>query len=111
VTYQQPPPRADLRWIAVDLDGTLAEPVWTPENPTLEIGDPIWGNVVKLWALQREGYKIVIHTARGWEHYEAIEGWMRYYAFSFDKIVCGKLLALRYIDDRAVNADEESWLP
>ena len=111
MTYVQPGPRADLRWIAVDLDGTLAEPVWTPENPTLEIGLPIDKNARKVWGLHASGYKIVIHTSRGWEHYEAIEGWMNYWGIPFDKIVCGKLLALRYIDDRAVNADEESWLP
>jgi hypothetical protein len=41
------PPLAELKWLCVDLDGTLAEPLWTAQNPTNRIGDPIKLNVVK----------------------------------------------------------------
>lgn len=108
--FELPPPRGELIWAAVDLDGTLAEPVWTPKTPGPEIGDPIWDNVGKLWGLVRSGYKVVIHTSRGWHDYEAIESWLNYWFIPHDKIVCGKLLAKVYIDDRALHESADSWV-
>jgi len=100
-------PRTDLIWAAIDLDGTLAEHVW----PDPGIGEPIWENVAKLRVLMRYGYTIVIHTSRGWEAYEQIEAWLLAYGIHADKIICGKLLAKIYVDDKAVHESEESWLP
>lgn len=100
-------PREKLIWAAVDLDGTLAESVW----PEKGIGKPIKRNVVKLRELHTRGWKIVIHTARGWEDYELIESWLRYYDLPFSRIVCGKILAQIYIDDRARHAEDSHWLP
>lgn len=97
----------ELIWAAVDFDGTLAESVW----PEAGIGRPIDRNVAKVRELSARGYKIVIHTARGWEAYQPIETWMGQHAVPFDKIVCGKLLARVYIDDRAVPANAAVWLP
>lgn len=111
MTFQQPPPRSNLLWLAVDLDGTLAKPVWTPDNPTSEIGDPIWSNISKLRLAVEAGYKIVIHTSRPWTDYEAIESWLNHWRIPFSRIVCGKILAALYIDDRGRHADAESWLP
>lgn len=105
------PQRSNLLWIGVDLDGTLAEPIWTPENPTPAIGDPIRRNVVKLREAVRKGYKVVIHTSRPWSDYEAIEAWLLWNDIPFKAIVCGKLLAAAYIDDRARHAEDPSWLP
>ena len=101
------PPRERLEWIAVDLDGTLAEDVW----PNPGIGEPIRVNVVKVRELHRAGWKIVIHTARGWEAYELIEAWLLANDVPFSRIVCGKLLAALYVDDRARHSDEASWVP
>lgn len=105
------PQRNDLLWLAIDLDGTLAEPLWTPGNPTHAIGDPIPLNVVKLREAVRRGYKPVIHTSRPWTDYEAIEAWLIHHDIPFKGIVCGKLLAALYVDDRARHADDASWLP
>ncbi len=104
-------PRADLLWIGVDLDGTLAEPVWTPENPTSEIGDPIERNVKKLLELVEHGYKPVIHTSRPWTDFEAVEAWLDYYNIPYKYIQMGKPLYRLYIDDRGRHSEEESWLP
>lgn len=101
------PPRDSLIWVAVDLDGTLAETAW----PEPGIGEPIQENIIKLYELQREGYKIVIHTSRGWEDYELIEAWLHKFYVPYNRIVCGKLLAHRYVDDKAIPATAESWLP
>jgi len=98
-----------LKWLAVDFDGTLAESVWSPERPGPDIGDPIHYNLDQVEELSAKGWKIVIHTARGWEHYEAIEAWLQEWTVPYDKIVCGKLLAHRYIDDKAIRAQSINW--
>jgi len=101
--------RADLLWVGVDLDGTLAKKNWTQANPTSRIGEPIWANVGKVNVLA-EHYKIVIHTSRPWTDYERIESWLEYYDIPWDNIQCGKPLYKAYIDDRAVTADSFNWL-
>ena len=103
--------RFKLLWIGVDLDGTLATPLWTPENPTSEIGDPIWENIEKLQEAVSAGYKPIVHTSRPWTDYEAIENWLHHYGVPFREIQCGKPLYAAYIDDRAIRADAESWVP
>jgi hypothetical protein len=105
------PQRDRLLWIAVDLDGTLAEPIWTATSPTLAIGQPIRHNVVKLREAVRAGYKVVIHTARPWSDYEAIESWLVHHNIPFRRIQCGKILAALYIDDRGRHESEASWIP
>ena len=99
--------RHSLLWVAVDLDGTLCESVW----PQPGIGAPIERNIKKLRRLEEHGYKIIIHTSRSWEFYELIESWLIEHEIPFSRIVCGKLLAKIYIDDRALNSEAESWVP
>lgn len=105
-----PPPRGELLWDAVDFDGTLSQGTWSVDNPTAVPGPPILENVIKLWELVDAGRKIAIHTARPSSDYELIEKWLLHYRVPFNRIITGKLLAARYIDDRAVPADAESWL-
>ena len=118
------PPKGNLKWLAVDLDDTIAEGVWTPENPDSGIGDPVWSNVDKMVHAYHQGWKIIIHTSRPWHDYEQIESWLDwwpYYDFYLyeetrlrryvSRIVCGKLLAAAYIDDRAIHESEDSWIP
>lgn len=104
--YEAPAPRSNLIHLGVDLDGTLAEPVWTPENPTSEIGKPLPNNVAKLKRAIQKGYKVIIHTSRPWTDLEAIEYWLNYHRIPFKGIQCGKPLYYRYIDDRGFHADE-----
>lgn len=98
----------ELKWLAVDLDGTLAH----TEAPDYTLGDPIASNVEKLHKCVQKGYKVVIHTARHWEQYNVVEEWLNKHEIPYKAIVCGKLLAHRYIDDRAIPADAEweEWL-
>lgn len=100
--------RTNLLWLAVDLDGTIAQSNWP--HSTLP-GMPIHKNVAKLIEAAFEGYKIVIHTARPWGDYEVIEWWLNQYRVPWHRIVCGKLLAARYIDDRNTDINAESWIP
>lgn len=92
----------ELRWLAVDFDGTIAT-----KNEDYSIGNPIPENIHKLWECTALGYKIIIHTARHWEDYHKIEDWLNKHEVPFKSIVCGKILAHRYIDDRAIPADAD----
>lgn len=105
------PPRTDLKWLAVDLDGTLAQPLWTPGNPTSEIGDPIEANVRKLVCAVRAGFKPLIHTSRPDTDYEAIEAWLDHWLIPYRRIRTGKPLAALYVDDRGRHESAESWIP
>lgn len=105
------PPRKKLKWLAVDLDGTLAWPTWEPGQTREIVGDPIPENIAKLQESIDAGFKIHIHTARPWSHYELIEAWLEEHQIPYDGIICGKVLAAAYIDDKAINARSASWLP
>lgn len=94
-----------LKWYAIDFDGTIST-----KHPDHRIGEPIPENIEKLREIDRAGGKIIIHTARHWEDYIKIEEWLEKYDVPYKFIQCGKILAHRYIDDRAINAEEESWL-
>jgi hypothetical protein len=104
-------PYPDLKWVAVDFDGTIAEPLWTPENPTGLAGPPLPGVREKLRELVEHGYKPIVHTSRGWTDYEYIEWYCDHYELPIRRIVCGKILAARYIDDLNGHVNDESWLP
>lgn len=107
-----PPQRSgdQLLWVYVDHDNTMAEALWTPDNQTSAIGEPIWENLEKLRRLVEAGYKPWIYTSRpGWD-YETIETWYEHYGVKLKGIHTGKPLGAAYIDDRAVAADEPDWL-
>lgn len=101
------PETEGLKWLAVDLDGTLAEPVW----PAPGVGKPIWPNIAKLDAAVDRGWKVVIHTSRPWADYEMIERWAKIHRVVIHRIVCGKVLAARYIDDRNIDMNADLWYP
>ncbi len=105
----EPPVCTRLTWAGIDLDGVLAEEVWTPGNPTRRIGAPIQRNVNKVLALVRAGWRIVIHTSRPWADYELIETWLLDNGVPFDRIVAGKVLCGIYVDNRAVHESEDCW--
>lgn len=105
------PWRTDLKWIGCDLDNTIAQGTWSPDNPTEDIGPPIWENVEKLKKLHKDGWKIFIHTSRSWNLYERIEAWLLEHDIPFKGIHCGKNLYAAYIDDRGINSRDEDWTP
>lgn len=105
------PPNTGLTFVAIDLDGTLSEGIWTPDNPTSEIGAPRWVNVSKAELLRSKGWQIAIHTARPWGDYGSIVEWCHFWEIPFDIIVCGKILAAAYIDDRAIHESAADWMP
>ena len=93
-----------LKWLAVDFDGTIAQ-----ANDDYTIGEPIIENINKLRECVALDYKIIIHTARHWEDYILIEKWLNKHKVPYKQIICGKVLAHKYIDDRAIKADSD-WV-
>lgn len=104
------PPRKNLMWYAIDLDGTLAWSTWTPDQKRSVIGDPINENIEKLEEVVAQGYKVIIHTSRPWSDHQMIEAWLDEHEITYDQILCGKVLAKKYVDDKAVDARADSWL-
>ncbi len=103
------PDQTDHPVVGVDFDGTLAE---VPDYARGEkIGAPITSGFAKLAKVVEAGWIPVIHTSRGWWDYYPIKNWMSIMGYPDIPIVCGKLLAMAYIDDRSINATEDSWLP
>ena len=100
------PDQTDLKWYGIDFDGVLVESIW----PNRGIGPAIEENIYKYMEVVSAGFKPVIHTARPWSDYQIIESWMNDRHLPFKAIICGKGLFHRYIDDRAINSKEESWL-
>lgn len=99
------------RDLAIDLDGTLAYPTWEPNQKRSIVGAPIPENVAKLHAAIAAGYSVVIHTSRHWGDKPMIEDWLKLNHIPYTQVVCGKILAAAYIDDKAINARDSSWLP
>jgi len=85
-----------LRWLGIDLDNTIAH----TEPPHYELQDPMPGARDALNELTKRGWKIIIHTSRPWDQYETIESWLDDQGIPFRRIVCGKLLAKYFVDDR-----------
>lgn len=109
--YGTPVTEAQLNWIGMDLDGTMAQSVWTPERDNSDIGDPIERNVNQAAALVRAGYEVVIWTARPWGHHPMIQKWTAMHLpFPVKQIVCGKPLFKVYIDDRNIALASDCWL-
>lgn len=105
------PPPDGLKWVAVDFDHTLATGLFDLETGQNPIGDPIPGTLGKCRELVTHGYKVVIHTSRPWFDYEAIEAWLDHYGYPYHAIVCGKLQAVAYVDDRNIDMRAASWVP
>ena len=86
----------ELRWLLIDLDGTLAY----SEPPDYELQEPIEGAREAMEKLTSKGWKIIIYTARPWIDYEIIENWLNKYQIPFRRIICGKPLGKYIVDDR-----------
>lgn len=99
--------------IAVDLDGTLAEPYETYNPDKIEAPRP--GAKETLEWFKEQGFRIIIFTVRGDD--ELVSTWLDKHDIPYDYInenpdqpegASGKVIADYYIDDRAISADQ-SW--
>jgi len=92
------PKLTELKWQAVDFDHTLVD-----DDYNLDEATPVPENIKLIQELHKKGKKIIIYTARHWDQYPLIEEWLDNNEIPYKAIVCGKLLAENYIDDRAIN--------
>jgi len=83
----------------IDLDNTIAH----SDSLDFKLRKPIKGAKEALDKLTKDGWKIIIYTSRSWVEYDIIERWLNKNKIPFRRIVCGKLFAKYYIDDRAVS--------
>lgn len=95
-----PIPNDGLKWLAIDFDNCIAH---NSGYPDFIPSEPLPFCVDALNEIVKNGYKIIIHTARPWADYDNIEKWCNTHHIPFRRIVCGKLLAKYYIDDRNLN--------
>lgn len=87
-----------LRWLGIDLDHTVAY----SDYPDFKLKRPIKGAKEAMDKLNKSGWKIIIYTSRAWAEYDIIEKWLNKNKIPFRRIVCGKLFAKYYIDDRNI---------
>lgn len=100
------PTDEELKWYFIDLDNTLAHQIW----PDPGIGEPIEANIKKLQEVIDAGFDVFVYTARHWGDYRQIKRWLSKHGIKVKGIVCGKPLCFRFVDDKAINSDAESWL-
>jgi hypothetical protein len=91
---------------AIDFDGCLAHQIW----PEPGEGPPIHENIDKLEEVKEAGHDIIIHSARPWSDFRKLERWLQERGVPYDGIILGKYLACKYVDDKSVPSDWESWL-
>lgn len=94
------PPKGSL--LAIDLDGTLCEgEFWGGEEPK-----PIQKRIDWVNNLYKQGYHIIIYTARRRELYSTTEAWLIKHGVLYHAISMEKMGADLYIDDKCINIDQ-----
>lgn len=88
----------DLKWIAIDLDQTIAD----TKYPKFKLNEPMAGAVKYMNKIVEDGWKPVIYTARGWSQYAEVETWLDTNKIPYKKIICGKPLFRWIIDDKNI---------
>lgn len=68
--------------------------------------------------LASQGYKFILHTARGWisckedvraaesKYRKQIEAWLQKYHVPYDKLLFGKPYGIWYVDDKSLRPEE-----
>jgi hydroxymethylpyrimidine pyrophosphatase-like HAD family hydrolase len=93
-----------LKWtVAVDLDGTLCEPV-SPEH--YSSAKPMPENIMKVNRLYDKGWQVIIYTGRGWYNYDMTVGWLHRHNVKYHVLAMGKVVAHYYVDSANATLDE-----
>ena len=94
----------EARTVCIDLDGTVCRSVPTAYADA----EPIPGAVAAIRQLRRDGWIVVLYTARHFNHWKVTKEWLSAHEIEYDQIVFGKPPARYYVDDRAIRFDA-SW--
>jgi ribonucleotide monophosphatase NagD (HAD superfamily) len=87
----------EAQTLCVDIDLTLCI-----SQGDYASAEPIPGAREALQALGKDGWKVVLFTARHFNHWQVTVDWLKRFGFEYDQIVFGKPPARYYIDDRAI---------
>ncbi|MDD5220821.1 MAG: hypothetical protein PHV11_09660 [Candidatus Bipolaricaulis sp.] len=88
--------------IAVDLDRTLCKGESFTEMDCIT-AKPIQKTIDKVNQLNDKGCFIIVYTSRKGFLYDATEHWLRKHQVRYNVLVCGKVWADYYLDDKAIN--------
>lgn len=90
--------------ILLDIDGFLLE-----EKPTFEkcLAKPLQDAVELTNDLVKNGYIVILWTARGWAEYKMTKHQLASHGFYYDELLMGKPIALVYADDKSVKTIQE----
>jgi hydroxymethylpyrimidine pyrophosphatase-like HAD family hydrolase len=86
--------------IYLDLDGTLAVKLYDRRR----IGKPIVSMVKATQKARKDGYRVILHTSRGWHRIELIKDWLKMHKIELDGIICAKPIGM-YVDDHGVSPE------
>jgi hydroxymethylpyrimidine pyrophosphatase-like HAD family hydrolase len=92
--------KEEAKWVMVDFDGTI-HPYDTKDKNYWIKNRPMKGAKETLEKIRKMGYKIIIYTSRHWSEYKPIEQYLLHHQIPFDRIICGKVLGVLLIDDKA----------
>ena len=93
-----------------DLDGTICETHGLDYSSSV----PIKSRIQHINSLHKAGHYIIIFTARGkmsgQDHSQLTELQLRTWGVNFHELILGKPAADIYVDDKARNSEEYSWI-
>lgn len=85
--------------IIIDLDGTIC----TEEKTfSRSMAKPLPNAKKSINKLYKEGYIIILYSARSWMEYEMTAKWLQKYNFKYHQLIMGKPIGDVWIDDRAI---------
>ena len=112
----------DTQTLVMDLDDTICftnhEGKTTETKYGIDHAQPAVEMITSLQKAKKQGYRIVIHTARrmlthGGDINKIIEDvgpltekWLKHYEVPYDEIVWGKPYGVYYVDDKAMRPEE-----
>jgi len=97
-----------MRPVCVDADGT----VFGHDKRKNHFGDPIERTIKELKKLKARGVRLVLNTARNEDQLPALKKHLKEHHLEglFDELIAGeKPAAYAYLDDKAVNIQEDGW--
>lgn len=104
--------------IVIDIDDTISFANTFDDVNTYSKAVPNINLIKTMQKLHKEGYTLILHTARGWiscnqdteaaekKYRKQIETWLAAHNVPYDALLFGKPFGIYYVDDKAMRPDE-----